>query len=67
MEAGMAMPWWPVDARRCRPALGGMHVSWNDTRVWYAVAAAVVVLLIIAYIAGWFGGAGATLPAATPY
>jgi Flp pilus assembly protein protease CpaA len=44
-----------------------MHVSWNDKRVWYAVAAAVIVLLIIAYAAGWFGGAGATLPAPTPY
>ena len=33
-----------------------------DKRVWYAVAA-VVVLLLLAWLLGWFGGAEALPPA----
>lgn len=33
----------------------------NDRRLWYGVAAVIVVLIVIAYAAGWFGG---TLPPA---
>ena len=28
----------------------------KDRRLWYGVAAVIVVLLLIAYAAGWFGG-----------
>jgi hypothetical protein len=36
-----------------------------DPRIWYAVAA-VVVLILLAWLFGWFGGAEApTLPPAT--
>ena len=31
-------------------------------RIWYVVAAVVIVLLIIAYAAGWFGGAPGPAP-----
>ena len=34
----------------------------KDRRIWYVVAAVVIVLLIIAYAAGWFGGAPAPAP-----
>jgi hypothetical protein len=30
-------------------------MDFNDRRIWYAVAAVIVVLLIIAYAGGWFG------------
>jgi hypothetical protein len=35
-----------------------------DPRIWYAVAA-VVVLFLLAWLFGWFGGAEAPPPAAT--
>ncbi len=42
------------------PAMG-------DMRIWGAVAVAViVVLLIIAWASGWFGGAEPVVPPATP-
>jgi hypothetical protein len=37
-------------------------MDFNDRRLWYGVAVAIVVLLVIAYAAGWFGGT----PPATP-
>jgi Flp pilus assembly protein protease CpaA len=33
----------------------------NDWRIWYA-GAAVIILLIIGYAIGWFGGAPAPAP-----
>jgi len=33
-----------------------------DKRLWYAVAAVIVVLLVIAYAAGWFGGTPTPVP-----
>jgi hypothetical protein len=38
----------------------------RDRRLWYGVAAVIVVLLIIAWAAGWFGTGTAPPPAATP-
>lgn len=37
-------------------------MDFNDKRVWYGVAAVIVVLLVIAYAAGWFGGAPTSAP-----
>ena len=34
----------------------------RDKRLWYAVAAVIVVLLVIAYAAGWFGGTPTSAP-----
>ncbi len=48
----------PTGARRRR----GTSVDRIDKRVWYAVAAVVVVLLL-AWLLGWFGGAEAPPPA----
>ena len=31
-------------------------MDWRDRRLWYVVAAIIVVLIIIGYAAGWFGG-----------
>jgi hypothetical protein len=28
----------------------------KDPRIWYAVAAVIIVLIIIGYATGWFGG-----------
>jgi hypothetical protein len=53
------------DAQRLKEfAPSGQHVAgqqeatmdFNDRRLWYGVAVAIVVLLVIAYAAGWFGG-----------
>jgi hypothetical protein len=30
-------------------------MDFNDRRLWYGVAVVIVVLLVIAYAAGWFG------------
>ena len=34
----------------------------NDKRLWYGVVAVIVVLLVIAYAAGWFGGTPTPAP-----
>ncbi len=45
---------------------GGPAMNFGDRRTWYAIAAVIVVLLIIAWAAGWLGGAAPpeTAPAA---
>ena len=42
----------------------GVFVDRIDRRIWYVVAAVVVVLLL-AWLLGWFGGAVAPAPATT--
>jgi hypothetical protein len=37
-------------------------MDFKDRRIWYAVAAVIVVLIIIGYAAGWFSGAPALAP-----
>ena len=37
-------------------------MDFKDRRIWYAVAAVIIVLIIIGYAAGWFGGAPAPAP-----
>ena len=37
-------------------------MDFKDQRLWYAVAAVIVVLIIIGYATGWFGGAPAPAP-----
>ena len=34
----------------------------KEPRIWYAVAAVIIVLIIIGYTTGWFGGAPAPAP-----
>jgi hypothetical protein len=34
----------------------------KDARIWYAVAAVIIVLIIIGYATGWFGGEPAVVP-----
>jgi hypothetical protein len=34
----------------------------KDRRLWYGVIAVIVVLLVIAYAAGWFGGTPTPAP-----
>ena len=34
----------------------------KDPRIWYAVAAVIIVLIIIGYTTGWFGGEPAVVP-----
>jgi hypothetical protein len=34
----------------------------KDRRLWYGVIAMIVVLLVIAYAAGWFGGTPTPAP-----
>jgi hypothetical protein len=31
-------------------------MDFNDRRIWYAVAAVIIVLIITGYATGWFGG-----------
>ena len=37
-------------------------MDFKDRRLWYAVAAVIIVLIIIGYATGWFGGAHAPAP-----
>ena len=37
-------------------------MDFKDQRIWYAIAAVIVVLIIIGYVTGWFGGAPAPVP-----
>jgi hypothetical protein len=37
-------------------------MDFKDRRIWYAVAAVIVVLIIIGYATGWFSGAPAPTP-----
>jgi hypothetical protein len=37
-------------------------MDFKARRVWYAVAAVIIVLIIIGYATGWFSGAPATAP-----
>jgi Flp pilus assembly protein protease CpaA len=37
-------------------------MDFKDRRIWYAVAAVIIVLIVIGYAAGWFGGAPAPMP-----
>jgi hypothetical protein len=34
----------------------------KDPRIWYAVAAVIIVLIIVGYATGWFGGAPEPAP-----
>ena len=37
-------------------------MDFRDRRIWYAVAAVIIVLIIIGYATGWFGGAPTPAP-----
>jgi hypothetical protein len=39
-----------------------LPMDFKDRRIWYAVAAVIVVLIIIGYASGWFGGTPAPAP-----
>jgi len=39
-------------------------MDFRDRRLWYVVAAVIVVLIVLGYGLGWFGGE--TVPPATP-
>lgn len=40
----------------------GRPMDFKDRRIWYAVGAVIIVLIIIGYATGWFGGAPAPAP-----
>jgi Flp pilus assembly protein protease CpaA len=40
----------------------GSPMDFKDRRIWYAVAAVIVVLIIIGYATGWFGGGPTVVP-----
>jgi hypothetical protein len=37
-------------------------MEFKDRRIWYAVAAVIIVLIVIGYAAGWFSGGPAPTP-----
>jgi hypothetical protein len=37
-------------------------MDFKDKRLWYVVAAVIIVLIVIGYVAGWFGGTPAPEP-----
>ena len=37
-------------------------MDFKDQRIWYAIAAVIVVLIMIGYVTCWFGGAPAPAP-----
>jgi Flp pilus assembly protein protease CpaA len=37
-------------------------MDFKDRRIWYTVAAVIIVLIVIGYAAGWFGGGPAPAP-----
>jgi hypothetical protein len=37
-------------------------LDFKDRRIWYAVAAVIIVLIVISYAAGWFSGGPAPTP-----
>jgi len=37
-------------------------MDFKDRRIWYAVAAVIIVLVVIGYGAGWFSGGPAPAP-----
>jgi hypothetical protein len=37
-------------------------MDFKDRRIWYAVAAVIIVLIVISYAAGWFSGGPAPTP-----
>ena len=37
-------------------------MDFKDQRLWYAIAAMIVVLILIGYATDWFGGAPAPAP-----
>ena len=37
-------------------------MDFKDRRIWYAVAAVIIELIIIGYVTGWYGGEPAVVP-----
>lgn len=37
-------------------------MDFKDRRLWYVVAAVIIVLIVIAYATGWFGGEPTPVP-----
>jgi hypothetical protein len=70
---GLAEGLW-LSSRWVLPACGALRVfrlgfrqevrsmDFKDRRIWYAIAAVIVVLIIVGYATGWFGGAPAPAP-----